>query len=204
MTLNQSSILLLYSVRLTYFLFFFTLYKGLKGHALLYGKDQCWLVYSRILCKYRIIMLLNTLRPSQNGQYFADNIFKCIFLNEKFWISIEISLKFVPKGPINNKPPLVQIMAWCWTGNKTLSEPMMACLLIHICNTQPQWVNGMMNIWCLLWTLAEMILYHAGSVMLFLSSINFICYNSHTYISCWKYLFAYMSQTIPITGRSIA
>ena len=27
-------------------------------------------------------------------------------------ISIKISLKFVPKGPINNIPTLVQIMAW--------------------------------------------------------------------------------------------
>ena len=26
--------------------------------------------------------------------------------------SIKISLKFVPKGPINNIPALVQIMAW--------------------------------------------------------------------------------------------
>ena len=39
----------------------------------------------------------------------ADNIFKCIFLNENVWISINISLKFVPKGPINNIPALVQI-----------------------------------------------------------------------------------------------
>ena len=27
------------------------------------------------------------------------------------WISIKISLKFVPKGPINNIPALVQVMA---------------------------------------------------------------------------------------------
>ena len=35
------------------------------------------------------------------------------------------SLKFVPKGPINNTPALVQIMAWPRTGDKPLSEPMM-------------------------------------------------------------------------------
>ena len=29
---------------------------------------------------------------------FADNIFKCIFLNKKIWISIKISLKFYPQG----------------------------------------------------------------------------------------------------------
>ena len=49
---------------------------------------------------------------------FADNIFKCIFLNENIWILIKISLTFVPKGLINNIPALVQIMAWCRWGYK--------------------------------------------------------------------------------------
>ena len=48
-----------------------------------------------------------------------------IFVNEKFCILVEISFKFVPKGPINNIPLWVQIMAWCRTGNKPLSEPTM-------------------------------------------------------------------------------
>ena len=43
-------------------------------------------------------------------------IFTCIFLNENVKISIKISLKFVPKGPIDNKPALAQVMAWCRTG----------------------------------------------------------------------------------------
>ena len=37
----------------------------------------------------------------------ADDVFKSIFLNEKFVILIKISLKFVPKGPIDNNPALV-------------------------------------------------------------------------------------------------
>ena len=37
----------------------------------------------------------------------ADDIFRCIFMNEKFCILIEISLKFVPKGLIDNIPALV-------------------------------------------------------------------------------------------------
>ena len=69
--------------------------------------------------------IFNTLRPRQNGRHFADDTFKRIFLNETFRISIKISLKFVPKGPINNIPALVQIMAWCRPGDKPLSEPMM-------------------------------------------------------------------------------
>ena len=55
---------------------------------------------------------------------FQDDIFKCIFLNENVKISIKISLKFVPKSPINNIPALVQIMAWLRTGDKPSSEPM--------------------------------------------------------------------------------
>ena len=55
----------------------------------------------------------------------ADDVFKCNFLNENVWILIKISLKFVPKGPINNIPALVHIKAWRWPGDKPLSEPMM-------------------------------------------------------------------------------
>ena len=84
---------------------------------------------------------INTLRPRQNGCHFADDIFKCIFLNKNVWIPIKISLKFVPKGPINNIPALVQIMAWRRPGYKLLSEPMMVSLPTHICVTRPQWVK---------------------------------------------------------------
>ena len=66
------------------------------------------------------------MRLRQNGRHFADNIFKHIFLNENVWISINISLKFVPEGQINNIPALVKIMAWRQQGDKPLSEPMMA------------------------------------------------------------------------------
>ena len=83
----------------------------------------------------------NTLRPRQNGHRFPDDIFKRIFMNENIWVSIKVSLKFVPKGPINNIPALVQIMAWRRPGDKPLSEPMMDILLTHLCVTRPQWVN---------------------------------------------------------------
>ena len=55
----------------------------------------------------------------------ADDIFKCIFLNENGTILIQISLKFVPKSPIDNKPVLVQVMAWRLFGAKPLPEPIM-------------------------------------------------------------------------------
>ena len=84
---------------------------------------------------------INSLRPRQNGRHFADEISKCIFLKENVWIPIKISLKFVPKGPINDIPALVQIMAWRRPGEKPLSEPMLVSLPTHICVTRPQWVN---------------------------------------------------------------
>ena len=81
--------------------------------------------------------MINTLMPRQNGRDFADDTFKRIFLNE----NVKISLKFVPKGPINNIPALVQIMAWRRPGDKPLYEPMMDNLPTHICVTRPQWVK---------------------------------------------------------------
>ena len=78
----------------------------------------------------------NTLRPRQMAA-----IFQCIFMNENVLISIKISLKFVPKGQINNIPALVMIMAWHRPGDKPLSEPRLESLLTHIYVTRPQWVN---------------------------------------------------------------
>ena len=56
---------------------------------------------------------------------FADNMFKCIFMNEKFCISIPISLKCVPEGLFDNKSATVQVMTWRLTGEKPLPEPML-------------------------------------------------------------------------------
>ena len=81
--------------------------------------------------------LINTLRPRQNGRHFPDDSFKWIFLNENLRISLQVSLKFVPKGPINNILALAQIMAWGRPGDKPLSEPMTVSLLTHICVTRP-------------------------------------------------------------------
>ena len=86
--------------------------------------------------------MFNSLRPRLNRRPPADDIFKCISLNENEWISPRISLKFVHKVRINNIPALVSIMAWCRPGDKPLSEPMMVNLLMHICVTRPQWVNA--------------------------------------------------------------
>ena len=96
-------------------------------------------IYIYIIC-YEI-KSFNTLRPRQNGRHFPDDNFKRIFFNEDVKIPIRISLKFVPKGPIDNIPSLVQIMAWRRAGHKPLFEPKMVNLLKHICVTRPQWVK---------------------------------------------------------------
>ena len=57
-------------------------------------------------------MTLNQFPSGSNGRHLADDIFICIFMNEKFCILIKISLEFVPKGPIDNNPVFVQLMAW--------------------------------------------------------------------------------------------
>ena len=45
---------------------------------------------------------VNSSPSGQNGPLFTEDIFKCIFSNKKVQILIKISLKFVPKGPIDN------------------------------------------------------------------------------------------------------
>ena len=98
----------------------------------------CWWIAG---CMSNKLSSVDELSPRWNGRHFAEDTLKCIFLNEKVRIFIKISLKFIPKGPINNIPALVQIMAWCRPGGKPLSEPMLIRLLMHMCITRPQWVK---------------------------------------------------------------
>ena len=54
-------------------------------------------VFQLHVSAHTTISLLNALRHGQNGWLFADDIFKCISLNENHCVLIQISLKFVPK-----------------------------------------------------------------------------------------------------------
>ena len=83
--------------------------------------NQCW---PSLVLPYGITrpQWVNTLRQEQNGCHFADNIFKCILLNENFYILFETSLDFVPEDPIHNNSALVQLMACCRMGNKILNS----------------------------------------------------------------------------------
>ena len=73
-----------------------------KGDPRMEDKNNLKLIRLSLL----LYTTINTLRPRQNGRHFAEDMFKCIFLNENVWIPLEISLKFVPKGSINNNPAL--------------------------------------------------------------------------------------------------
>ena len=133
-----------------------------------------------------------TLRPRQYGRHFADDICKLISLNENVWIPIKISLKFVPEGPINNIPLLVQIMAWCRPGDKPLYEPMMVSLPTHICVIRPQWVKAN----CL-HQLRSTIL-HRG--ILYLNVINTgLSYSKRMYLSCVGYMHIHVPWRQPLS-----
>ena len=67
---------------------------------------------------------------------FSRRVLKLIFLNENVWTCFKISFKFVPNGPITIQPALVQIMAWCRTGNKLLSQTKKTQILMHISTHQ--------------------------------------------------------------------
>ena len=61
---------------------------------------------------------------TSNFAPFTHNIFRYMFLKE-FFILIQISLKFVPKVPIDNKSLLVHVMAWFQAGDEPFPEPVM-------------------------------------------------------------------------------
>ena len=71
------------------------------------------------------ISTLTHLPLNKLAAILADDIFKCLLLNENNRIMIHILLKFVLRSPIDNKPAFVQVMAQCRTGNKPLHEPVM-------------------------------------------------------------------------------
>ena len=76
---------------------------------------------------------------------FSQTTFSNAFsLIKMFEFRLQFQLKYVPKGPINNIPTLFQIMAWCRSGDKLLSESMLVSLPTHICVTRPQWVNNVL------------------------------------------------------------
>ena len=70
------------------------------------------------------LFVLALMRPKHKMATFLQTIFSDAFSWMKsFVFFIKISLKFVPKGPIDNNPALVQIMAWRRIGIWTNADP---------------------------------------------------------------------------------
>ena len=96
--------------------------------------EECHIKYAIWFCcvllslDYIFAWWLNSYSLDKNGRHFGRRHFQMRFLDDNVRISIKISLKFVPKGPIKNITALVQIMAWHLRGDKPLSESMMVRL----------------------------------------------------------------------------
>ena len=100
----------------------------------------------------------------------------------KVYISIRSSLKFVLKGPIDNKIVLVQVMAWRRTCDKPLNETM----LTQFDNVYMQHCRAgdELNKKLTLWSLNKMI-------TIMQTALN----NIYIYFSKWKY---YISLKYPL------
>ena len=83
----------------------------------------------RVRRMFWILRLFSTHRSQDKWPTFAGDVVQCIFLNENRCIFITMSLKFV----LYNKLALLQVMSWCWKGDKSLPEPMLTQLIdLHI------------------------------------------------------------------------
>ena len=84
-----------------------------------------YLIESMAIYASPSLNILTHLPLDKMAAILADDIFKCIFLNENDKIPIQFSLKLVPRSAIDNKSALVWVIAWRQTGDKPLPEPMM-------------------------------------------------------------------------------
>ena len=60
---------------------------------------------------------------------------------DDFFISIQTSLKYVPKDSVHNKAALVQGMAWRRTGDKPFPDTMLAQFTVAYMRTRGWWVK---------------------------------------------------------------
>ena len=102
--------------------------------------EGCMLIDMGMI-KGKVISAFGAMRPEQNGRHLENDISKWIFLKNNLSILFRISLKFAPKGAIDEKLILGQVMAWCWKGGKPLLKQRKQSLLIDIYINRPQWVN---------------------------------------------------------------
>ena len=95
------------------------------------------LLFNTLTAVRTCISSKRTSRSRQNGPQFTDAIFKFIFvefLSKFHWMVQSITVI---------RPELVQVMAWCRTCDKPLSQCSHSSYLTYayICVTRPRWVN---------------------------------------------------------------
>ena len=104
------------------------------------GKSVVYIIFQSIYELYMLTHLPWTKWPPFRRRHFQTHFREWQF----YLISIRISLKFVPNGPIYNKAVLVQVKAWRLTGDNPLPEPMLTqftdaymrhstLIVMHIC-----------------------------------------------------------------------
>ena len=102
---------------------------------------------------------VNSSPPEPNGRHFGRRHSQKVFLEWNGRIPIQIPLKFVPKSPIENKPALVQVMAWPLTGDDPLPEPMIIQFIdAYICGTSGRRVKGKYRSTIYLWQIKILIM----------------------------------------------
>ena len=127
----------------------------------------------------------------------TDDIFKSIF-NESVWISITISLKFIPKGPIDYKSALVQVMAWHRTGEKPLPESMLTKFTdayIYTAlggNKITKSGRSFTGVWYILFSLLHFVRIHRKYSILYLTR----CLSVPSYYQYWLQIIAIHPRTI--------
>ena len=92
--------------------------KQLLTHALNIGLTNVWTNANTVIMW---AVTFNSSHPWIKWPAFSQTTFS----NSFSCISITISMKFVPQGPIDNKSVLVQVIAWCLTGNTPLPQLML-------------------------------------------------------------------------------
>ena len=70
-------------------------------------KDWAISIHNAVSTSILPYQFLNSSPPEQNGCHSANDIFRSIFVNEKFCILIKISLNFIAKCPNYNNPALL-------------------------------------------------------------------------------------------------
>ena len=76
---------------------------------------------------------------------FADDITRCIFSERKFWYFDSHFTKACFRGPVDKKSAMVQVTAWCQTGDMSLSKPMVTKFHNSIWHPYYSSINALFN-----------------------------------------------------------